>query len=92
MLGQQEFPQLNYLPKVLPLDSVVRIELQEGIPIFRAAAWMQERIQMLLDRQKDGVISPDESRELDGYEEMDDYLSLVNRLVRNLKLTQVSNA
>ena len=90
MLGIQEFPQLKHLPKALPLDNVVRIELQEGIPIFRASAWLQKRIQTLLDKKQEGSLTTNENRELDSYEEIDDYLSLVNRIVRNLSLTKPS--
>jgi len=33
-------PKWEILPQTLPLDNVVRIELSEGIPIFRALPWI----------------------------------------------------
>jgi hypothetical protein len=90
MVGIPELPRLRYLPQVLPLDNVVRIELQEGMPVFRASEWVQERIETLLEKQQSTPLTLDESRELDSYEEVDDYLSFVNRVVRNLIISQSS--
>lgn len=56
---------------------------------MRASARLQKRIQHPLDRAQDSVITPDENNELDHYQEMDDYLSLVNRLVRHIKALTV---
>lgn len=74
---------LQHLPKRLPLDNAVRLELVEGVLIFRATSSLQERIQFLLDKQSEFPLTEDEHEELDAYEELDDYLSLVNRTVRN---------
>ncbi len=74
---------LHYLPENLPLDNAVRIELVEGIPIFRASTEVQQRIETLIYRQQDYTLTVEEEKELDRYEELDDYLSLVNRIVRN---------
>lgn len=81
-------PKLDYLPNSLPLEGAVRLELVDGIPIFRASSQVQTRIKVLLDKQKDVPLDSDEEEELDTYEELDDYLSLVNRTVRNLYLQQ----
>jgi hypothetical protein len=77
-------PNLRELPSSLPLEGAVRLELEEGIPIFRASSLVQNRIEQLLLKQKDSSLSNDEERELDSYEEIDDYLSFVNRTIRNL--------
>jgi hypothetical protein len=77
-------PKLNTLPVNVPVDGAVRIELEEGILIFRASMWMQNRIEELLDKQKQTALTQDEEKELDCYEEIDDYLSFVNRTIRNL--------
>lgn len=77
-------PKLKYLPATLPLEGAVRIELEEGIPIFRASHQVQNRIEELLWKQRQSGLSELEEQELDGYEEMDDYLSFVNRTIRNL--------
>lgn len=68
---------------MLPLEHGARIDLSEGIPVFRAPHEMQARIEDLLAAQQEGPLSEDERRELDRYESLDDFLSLVNRLVRN---------
>ncbi|AFZ03651.1 hypothetical protein [Calothrix sp. PCC 6303] len=78
--------KLEHLPGSLPLDNAIRIELVEGIPIFRASSFVQQRIETLLNRQKDTSLTNEEEKEFDRYEELDDYLSLVNRLIRNASI------
>jgi phosphoglycerate-specific signal transduction histidine kinase len=78
-------PKLNSLPQALPLDGAVRIELEEGVPIFRASTSVQSRIEVLLTKQQEIPLTSEEEQELDRYEEMDDYLSFVNRTIRNLQ-------
>ena len=77
-------PKLQQLPISLPIDGAVRIELEEGIPIFRASSSVQSRIEILLAKQQDSPLRLEEEEELDCYEEIDDYLSFVNRTIRNL--------
>lgn len=76
------FPVTTLLAS-LPLELAVRIEIEEGVPILRASAAVQDRIELLLQKQQEGGISPDESAELDRYEDIDAYLSHLNRIVRN---------
>jgi hypothetical protein len=78
--------KLEHLPKNLPLDGAVRIELVEGVPIFRASTKVIERIETLRERSYESSLTTDEENELDGYEELDDYLSLVNRIIRNMSI------
>ncbi len=80
--------KLSHLPNSLPLDGAVRIELVEGVPIFRASSLVQGQIEALLIKQKESALTSEEETELDEYEELDDYLSLVNRMIRNTSLTQ----
>ena len=82
-------PQLENLRDTLPLEGTVRIELVEGIPMFRASTTVKNRIEELLDKQQILPLSPEEEQELNLYEEIDDYLSFVNRTVRNLFLGQI---
>jgi len=82
-------PQLENLRDTLPLEGAVRIELVEGIPMFRASTTVKNRIEELLDKQQNLPLSPEEEQELNLYEEIDDYLSFVNRTVRNLFLGQI---
>lgn len=76
-------PRLRSLPATLPLEGAVRIELEEGIPVFRASGSIQARVEELLLKQHRAPLSAEEE-ELDRYEEVDDYLSFVNRLIRNV--------
>ena len=81
-------PNLRSLPQNLPLEGAVRIELVEGVPIFRATSIVQTRIEALIAEQQDRALSLAEEEELDCYEEVDDCLSFVNRMVRNTLLSQ----
>jgi hypothetical protein len=77
-------PRLQNLPTTMPNDGAISINLEEGSPVFRASTVVQERIQTLLLKQRMDSLSPTEIEELDQYEEIDDYLSHLNRIVRNL--------
>lgn len=81
-------PQLTHLPTTLPQENAVRIELVEGVLVFRASIVVQDRIEDLLDAQKSRKLTKQEVRELDLYEEVDDYLSYVNRTIRNQHYAQ----
>lgn len=81
-------PQLYRLPQTMPLENAIRLELEEGVPIFRAASTVQKRIETLLSKQKEKSLTKSEIQELDLYEEIDDYLSFVNRVIRNLQLSE----
>jgi len=76
-------PKLRGLPESLPMDGAIRLELEEGVPILRASSSVQKRVRALLQKEKEFGLSKEESEEFDRYEEIDDYLSLLNRLVRN---------
>jgi hypothetical protein len=76
-------PQLQQLPPALNLEGAISIELVEGFPVLRAAVAVQDRVQALLDKQQDSQLSIEEEQELDQYEFVDDYVSLINRIVRN---------
>lgn len=82
------FPKLQQMPTSLSAEGVIRIELEQGIPVLRAASTVQKRIQALLDKHHAGQLSAEEAQELDWFEEIDDYLSLLNRVVRNQLLGQ----
>jgi hypothetical protein len=75
---------LRHLPASLPLEGAVRLELQDGVPVFRASTAVQRRITTLLRKQQKATLSAAEATELDQYEELDDYLSFLNRVVRNV--------
>jgi hypothetical protein len=81
--------KLQTLPKSLPNEGAICLELQEGIPIFRASNAVQSRIETLLEKQQIAAMTPEDEEELDAYEAMDDYISLVNRTVRNTLFTEI---
>lgn len=70
------------------MDDAVRIEPCEGVPVFRATQRVQERIEDLLEKQSAGLLEGSEQQELLAFEELDELLSLVNRLVRNSTVGQ----
>ncbi|MCL6750143.1 hypothetical protein KBT16_03785 [Nostoc sp. CCCryo 231-06] len=77
-------PTLQNLPASLSLEGAISIELQEGIPTFKASNIVQNRIAALLAKQQISPLNSEEEQELDSYEEIDDYLSFLNRLARNI--------
>lgn len=84
---EHQIPRLHGLPPSLPRDGAVQLELEEGVMVFRVSDAVQERIEALLRKQLDASLSPGEEQELSQYEQIDDYLSFVNRLLRNLAQT-----
>ena len=79
----QAFPRLQQLPTTLPAEGAVRIDIEEGVLVFRASTVVRTRIEALLAKQRRSGLSTEENEELDRYEEVDDYLNFVNRLIRN---------
>jgi hypothetical protein len=74
---------LATLPQNLPLDGAIAITLQDGVMIFRASQNIQQRIENLLDKREETPLTETEEQELDDFEAIDDYLSFVNRMIRN---------
>ncbi len=81
-------PRLRALPATFPLEGAVRIELEEGVPVFRASSSIQTRIEGLLLKEREVGLTVEEKGELDRCEEIDDFLSFINRTVRNLVQSQ----
>jgi len=84
----ESIPKLHSLPISLPRGNAVEIELEAGVMIFRASETAQSRIEDLLLKQKESLIDEAEENELQQYEKIDDYLSFLNRLTRNLAEAQ----
>lgn len=80
----QSVPLLHNLPATLPRQGAIDIELEQGVLIFRVSQTSQNRIEELLDKQRNAKLNGAEALELDQYEDIDDYLSYLNRLIRNL--------
>lgn len=80
----ENVPKLRGLPSSLVRENAVEIEIESGVLIFRASKNTQQRIEGLLHENRISTLSESEKNELDLYEEIDDYLSFLNRLTRNL--------
>lgn len=78
-------PKLSELPTSLPQDGSINLVLEGGVPTFRASPAVVGRVAHLLERERGGELSQAETDELERYEEIDDYLSHLNRVVRNLQ-------
>ena len=74
---------ITALPKNLPLNGAIEIELQDGVMIFRASHSIQEHIECLLEKREIITLTEIEEQELDDFVALDDYLSFVNRMIRN---------
>lgn len=81
---EHQIPKLHGLPLTLPRDGAVQLEMEDGVLIFRVSDAVQDRIESLLNKQRENSLSPNEAEELEQYEDIDDYLSFTNRLLRNL--------
>ena len=80
----ESIPKLHHLPGSPARNNAVEIELEKEVLIFRASKSTRNRIEDLLNKQKEFGLSESEKNELQEYEEIDDYLSYLNRLTRNL--------
>ena len=69
----------------LPTDGAISIVLVQGVPAFRASAAVISRVEQLVEKEEQVGLSSTEADELTRYEEIDDYLSHLNRVVRNLQ-------
>lgn len=61
------------------------LDFDEAIPILRASRALQARIEDLLNKQRHSLLSDSEEAELDAYAELDDCVSFLNRVIRNLQ-------
>ena len=76
------------LPEALRREGAISLEVEQGVIILRAAKEVQDRIQSLLHKQRTAKLTRAEKQELKQYEQVDDYLSLLNRLSRNVAHSQ----
>ena len=84
----QSVPILRDLPNALRREGAIGVELEEGVLILRVSKTVQKRIETLLRKQRTSNLMPAEENELQQYEDVDDYLSFLNRLSRNLVQSQ----
>jgi hypothetical protein len=84
----QPVPALTGLPVSLPREGAIGLELEQGVLVFRVSNSVQEYIESLVEKERASQLTPDEAQELKQYEEIDDYLSFLNRVIRNLSQSQ----
>ena len=70
------------------IEGAIRFKTVEGVPIFKASTSFHRRREELLAKNQNAKLTKAEEEELDLYEEIDDYLSLINRTLRNLTQRQ----
>jgi hypothetical protein len=75
---------IGNLPTALRREGAIDLEVEQGVIILRASKAVQDRIESLLNKQQTAKLTRSEKKELQQYEQIDDYLSLLNRLSRNL--------
>jgi hypothetical protein len=73
--------KLERLPKTLPTEGAVRVELAQGVLVFRASRFFLERIEILTAKRDVAELSSEELQELQDYEELNNYLSWVNQAI-----------
>ena len=61
-------PKLRSFPRNPPIEGAVRMELVEGVPIFRASSVVQIRIEALLIKQNECTLNIEEEDEVENYE------------------------
>ncbi|MBD0393152.1 MAG: hypothetical protein ICV52_04560 [Microcoleus sp. C1-bin4] len=73
---------LHRLPNSLPSEGSIGIELVKGLLVFRISTKIQERIETLIAQKTESALTSEEETELDEYQQLVDYLNLVNETMR----------
>ena len=73
---------LHRLPNSLPSDGSIGIELVKGLLVFRISTKIQEPIETLIAQKTESAFTSEEATELEQYQELVDYLNLVNETMR----------
>jgi hypothetical protein len=64
MNSTQPVPTLSGLRRGMQHDGAITIELDDGVPVFRASRAAQGHVEALPEKQKSSGLSPDEEQEL----------------------------
>lgn len=73
---------LHRLPNSLPSEGSIRIELVKGLLVFRISTKIQERIETLIAQKTESALTSEEATELEQYQQLVDYLNLVNETIK----------
>jgi hypothetical protein len=74
----------GWIPR-LP-DDAVSVRREGSFLVLRASRKLQERFEELLDGRKVGTLSPKENQEYEAICRLDDTLSWLNRLARDVEI------
>jgi hypothetical protein len=80
-LDQLTAPDAHTWVRSLP-DGAVSVDIEDATLVLHASQQLQERFELLLDKQKAGTLSPEEQREYTAICDLDTALSWLNRLAR----------
>ena len=69
---------LHPLPNSLPLKGSIGIELVKELLVFRISTKIQKRIETLFAQKTESALTSEEATQLEQYQELVDYLNLVN--------------
>ena len=73
---------LHRLPNSLSIEGSIGIELVKGLLVFRISTKIQEPIETLIAQKTESALTSEEETELDQYQQLVDYLNLVNETMR----------
>jgi hypothetical protein len=66
-------------------DGAISLDIEASTVVLRASSKLQDRFDVLLDKRKRGVLSPQETREYEAICDLDKALSWLNRLARGAR-------
>jgi hypothetical protein len=73
---------LHRLPNSLSIEGSIGIELVQGLLVFRISTKIQDRIETLIAQKTESALTSEEETELDQYQQLVDYLNLVNETIK----------
>ena len=73
---------LHCLPNSLSIEGSIGIELVKGLLVFRIFTKIQDRIETLIAQKTESALTSEEETELDQYQQLVDYLNLVNETIK----------
>jgi hypothetical protein len=73
---------LHRLPNSLSIEGSIGIELVKGLLVFRIFTKIQDRIETLIAQKTESALTSEEETELDQYQQLVDYLNLVNETIK----------
>ena len=73
---------LHRLPNSLSIEGSIGIDLVKGLLVFHISTKIQDRIETLIAQKTESALTSEEETELDQYQQLVDYLNLVNETIK----------